>query len=171
MRTYKVPAAADAATGNSVDFLESVFLISPPLHYLQRKGRECLRLLEEPTSPAGPMVIPASEDSRAVARHARGIPAVPGVAVVSVGCSNASASGGVSAVARSMAVVTLGQCDRFNQCPSGWARDSRLGRRRQRQLESFLSGARWGGQWGRRQGFPRGLRWRRGGERRGRGSG
>ena len=60
------------------------------------------------------MVIPAGKDCRAVARHARSIPTVPGVAVVSVGCSSASASGGVSAVTRSMAVVTLGQCDRFN---------------------------------------------------------
>ena len=60
------------------------------------------------------MVSPAGKDSRAAVRHARSIPAVPGVAVVSVGCSSASASGGVSAEKRSVAVVALGQCDRFN---------------------------------------------------------
>ena len=75
-----------------------------------RKGgrRGCLRLLEEPTSPAGAMVVPTGEDSRAVARHARGISAVPAVVVISIRCSSARTSAGATAEPGSMAVVALG---------------------------------------------------------------
>ena len=75
-------------------------------------GGGCLRLFEEPTSPAGTMIAPTGEDSRAVTRHARSIPTVPSVGVISISCSSARTSTGATAEPGSMAVVALGQSDK-----------------------------------------------------------
>ena len=69
----------------------------------------CLRLLEEPTSPAGVLVVPTGEDSRAVVRHARSVPAVPSAVVISIRCGSARTSAGATAGSGSTAVVALGQ--------------------------------------------------------------
>src|SRR5258706_425392 len=58
-------------------------------------GRGSLLLLKKPTSPASPKVNITGEDSGARLRHARGIPAVPGIVIICAGCSRASVFVGV----------------------------------------------------------------------------
>ena len=73
------------------------------------RGENNLQVLESPTSPAGPVVVPTSEDSRAMGRHTGGISAVPGAVVESVRSSSARATTGATAGSGSFAVVALDQ--------------------------------------------------------------
>ena len=73
------------------------------------KGGGSLLLLEKPTSPARPVVISTCEDGRAMTRHARRIPAVPGVVVIGVSCNIArEVDERETATQGSIAVVAFG---------------------------------------------------------------
>ena len=66
-------------------------------------------MLEKPTSPARPVVISTCEDGRAMTRHARRIPTVPGVVVIGVRCNIAREIDPPDlAIPRSIAVVAFG---------------------------------------------------------------
>ena len=77
-----------------------------------------LLLLEEPTSPKGHMVTPASEGRRAVARHVTNVHAAPVIVVIGARCGNAGL-GWYFRWKKSIAVAAVGHLDKVNTRLSG----------------------------------------------------